>query len=154
MLKSFASPPSSPNFFGLYAYVYNSHNNSFSDKQIKVDFPQEHPLSSHMSRQEMFPKFEVPISTVDPLGNEDDPAPTVETSLPQLVHVPNSTVVVQKVMGNFARREIYTPQAGAVRRPLTCGHRKVERLKVEIIISYANSSIIIYFKIYHYLSLF
>ncbi|XP_028401146.1 LOW QUALITY PROTEIN: uncharacterized protein C7orf31 homolog [Dendronephthya gigantea] len=100
------------------------------DKQIKVDFPQEHPLSSHMSRQEMFPKFEVP--TVDPLSNEDDPGATVEeTSLPQLVPVPNPTVVVQKIMGNFARREIFTPQAGAVRRPLTMGHRKIERLKIE-----------------------
>ena len=101
----------------------------FSDKQIKVEFPQEHPLSSHMSRQEMFPKFHKPI-IVDCLSKEDDdPEPTV-SSLPSLVPAPSSTIVVQKVMGNFARREIYTPQTSTMRPSLTFNQRKVGRLQV------------------------
>ena len=100
------------------------------DKQIKVEFPQEHPLSSHMSRQEMFPKFHKPI-IVDCLSKEDDdPEPTV-SSLPSLVPAPSSTIVVQKVMGNFARREIYTPQTSTMRPSLTFNQRKVGRLQIE-----------------------
>ncbi|CAB4030278.1 Hypothetical predicted protein, partial [Paramuricea clavata] len=99
------------------------------DKQIKVEFPQEHPLSSHMSRQEMFPKVDTPI-IVDPSSKVEDPLPNTN-SLPSLVPAPSSTVVVQKVMGNFARREVFTPQTSALRQPLTLSHRKVERLQIE-----------------------
>ena len=81
-----------------------------------------------MSRQEMFPKFHKPI-TIDPLSEEEDPEP-VASSLPSLVPAPSSTVVVQKVMGNFARREIYTPQTSTLRPPLTFSHTKVGRLQV------------------------
>ena len=81
-----------------------------------------------MSRQEMFPKFHTPI-TIDPLSEEEDPQPATH-SLPSLVPAPNSTIVVQKVMGNFARREIYTPQTSALRQPLTFSHIKVGRLQV------------------------
>ena len=113
----------------------------FSDKQIKVAFPQEHPLSSHMSRQEMFPKFDTPI-TVDPLNEEEEDSPPVVDSLPSLVPAPSSTVVVQKIMGNFARREIVTPQTSVRREPLTLGYRKVERLQVrsEIAMKRCNKS--------------
>jgi hypothetical protein len=76
----------------------------------------------------MFPKFDTPI-IVDPSSKEEDPLPNTN-SLPSLVPAPSSTVVVQKVMGNFARREVFTPQTSALRQPLTLSHRKVERLQV------------------------
>ena len=80
-----------------------------------------------MSRQEMFPKFDPPI-TVDPLSNKEETS--AGNCLPSLVPAPSSTVVVQKIMGNFARREILTPQTSARRQPLISGHRNVERLQV------------------------
>lgn len=100
---------------------------SYSNKQIKLKFPQEHPLSSHMSRQEMFPRPE-PTIPCDPLSEEEDTLPAMNSSLP---HVPGSTVVTQKVMGNFARREVFTPQKSTLRKPLISNDRqKIERLQV------------------------
>ncbi|XP_068740862.1 sperm-associated microtubule inner protein 4-like [Montipora capricornis] len=53
--------------------------------QIVLPFPKESPMSSHMSRQAMFPKPEQSLS----------PAPP--------------PVILNKAMGSFGRREIITP---------------------------------------------
>lgn len=85
------------------------------EKQIRVPIPKEHPLSSHMSRQALFPKFDNP--TDNPLcgrGNIDQ-----DYCLPALVPVNPPAIVVHKAMGNFARREICTPQASSMRHAQT-----------------------------------
>ena len=58
-----------------------------------------------MSRQAMFPTFDTP--------NVDQGKLEKDRSLPPLIS-PES-VVVHKAMGNFARREVYTPQTNSVR---------------------------------------
>ena len=68
-----------------------------------------------MSRQALFPKFDNP--TDNPLcgrGNIDQ-----DYCLPALVPVNPPAIVVHKAMGNFARREICTPQASSMRHAQT-----------------------------------
>lgn len=97
------------------------------DKQIQVPFPQEHPLSSHMSRQALFPTFDNPKE--DSFGNVEN----IEKDfcLPSLVPAdPPSTIVVHKAMGSFARREICTPQTSSTRRPLHWQPKNLEPLPI------------------------
>lgn len=57
----------------------------YREGQIVLPFPKESPMSSHMSRQAMFPKPEQNLSPIPP------------------------PVILNKAMGSFGRREIITP---------------------------------------------
>ncbi|XP_044178864.1 sperm-associated microtubule inner protein 4-like isoform X1 [Acropora muricata] len=57
--------------------------------QIVLPFPKESPMSSHMSRQAMFPKPEQSLSPIPP------------------------PVILNKAMGSFGRREIITPMVNS-----------------------------------------
>ncbi|KAK2562034.1 Uncharacterized protein P5673_014773 [Acropora cervicornis] len=57
--------------------------------QIVLPFPKESPMSSHMSRQAMFPKPEQSLSPIPP------------------------PVILNKAMGSFGRREVITPMVNS-----------------------------------------
>ncbi|XP_046843406.1 uncharacterized protein C7orf31-like isoform X2 [Xenia sp. Carnegie-2017] len=96
------------------------------EKQIKIEFPQEHPLSSHMCRHEIFPKSDA-SDVVDPLSHEEDPQP-----MRSYVSSKNDTFVVKKIMGNSARREIYTPRMSVSHlKPRAVCQSKTGCLKVD-----------------------
>ena len=76
--------------------------------QIILPFPKESPLSSHMSRQAMFPKAEQILS----------PTPT--------------PVILNKAMGSFGRREIIMPVVNS--RTATPPKHQVRPVQVYVLV--------------------
>lgn len=69
--------------------------------QINLPFPKESPLSSHMSRQAMFPS---------PNPTERHPQTKITSPTPP-------PLIVNKAMGSFARREVVTPMINSRTSP-------------------------------------
>ena len=66
---------------------------SYREGQIYLPFPKESPLSSHMSRQAMFPS----------------PTPAEPKYQGKITSPTPPPIIVNKAMGSFARREVVTP---------------------------------------------
>ena len=69
--------------------------------QIVLPFPKESSLSSHMSRQAMFPK---------PQRTEYDFQNNISSPTPP-------PIIINKAMGSFARREVVTPMVNSRTTP-------------------------------------
>lgn len=86
-------------FLRSHAICWHPFSFSYREVQINLPFPKESPLSSHISRQAMFP-------------NPGPPEYRTKMTLPT-----PPPIIVNKAMGSFARREVVTPMINSRTSP-------------------------------------